>query len=63
MRRHTTELPSGRQVGLKGGGPSVLMGWDSSTLPVAGGVGFMGFLMNDVDLSQNSWELRLQASL
>lgn len=43
MRRHTTELPSGRQVGLKGGGPSVPMGWDSSALPVGGG-GVHGFL-------------------
>lgn len=44
MRRHTTELPSGRQVGLKGRGPSVPMGWDSSALPVGGGGGVHGFL-------------------
>lgn len=62
MRRHTTELWSGRQVGLKGGGPGVPTGWDSPALPVMG-VGIMGFLKNDVDLSQSSWELRLQASL
>ena len=44
MRRHTAELLSGRQVGLKGGGgPSVPTGWDSPA-PSVGGGGVHGFL-------------------